>query len=86
MLAALVAWALDVPGRGGTWIAVASLVLCLAYGASDELHQVLVHGRGPSPVDVLIDGFGALVGLAAYAVGRRHFSRRHPGSVPDHPV
>ena len=84
LLAALVAWALEAPrgpapgGRGGgsRWWAV-PLLLCIAYGASDELHQTFVHGRGPSPVDVLIDGLGAALGLAAYAwLARRRRSRR----------
>ncbi|MDQ6796262.1 MAG: VanZ family protein [Chloroflexota bacterium] len=51
--------------------------MCVAYGATDELHQVFVHGRGPSPVDVLIDGLGAALGLAVYAwLARRRRWRR----------
>jgi VanZ family protein len=85
VLAGLVAWAMEAPGRQGPrgrprgaagWWYV-PLLLCIAYGASDELHQAFVHGRGPSPVDVLIDGLGALLGLAAYSwLGRRRGSGR----------
>jgi len=78
ILAAFVAWALDLPGRlrSRTWtLAVAA---CLAYAASDELHQAFVHGRHPTPVDVAIDVFGALLGLAAYAWLTRNRSSQTP--------
>ena len=45
------------------------------YACTDEAHQMLVDGRGPSLLDVGIDGFGALVGalllIAAAALLRR---------------
>jgi VanZ family protein len=69
LLAAFVAWALEAPRGGGgasRWWYV-PLLLCVAYGATDELHQAFVHGRGPSPVDVLIDAAGAGLGLATFA-------------------
>jgi len=85
LLAAFVAWALEGPrgelagGRrngASRWWAL-PLLLCFAYGATDELHQTFVHGRGPSPVDVLIDGLGALLGLAVYSwLARRRGSGR----------
>ncbi len=72
VLAWLLARALEVPGRTARVVMVASLLLSIAYGATDELHQAFVRGRGSSPVDVAIDGVGALAGLAVYAVwGRR---------------
>ena len=85
LLAGLVAWALEAPrrqrgpGRPGAsrWWSV-PLLLCIAYGATDELHQSFVHGRGPSPVDVLIDGLGALLGLAVYSWLVRHRGSRQP--------
>jgi VanZ family protein len=76
ILGALIAWALDVPGaaRSRTW--TFSAVACLIYAATDELHQGFVPGRHPTPVDIAIDMFGALVGLAAYAwVTRNRLSR-----------
>jgi VanZ family protein len=79
LLAGLVAWALGAPGRpqGALTRWFIPLLVCIAYGATDELHQSFVHGRGPSPVDVLIDGLGALLGLAVYAwLARRRASRR----------
>lgn len=37
------------------------------YGVSDELHQSLVVGRHPAPLDAALDTFGALVGSLASA-------------------
>ncbi|HIE37645.1 MAG TPA: hypothetical protein EYP77_00985 [Anaerolineae bacterium] len=39
-------------------------LLAVAYALTDELHQAFVPGRHPSPVDVLIDGAGALLAMA----------------------
>lgn len=40
----------------------AALVICVAYAALDETHQIFVPGRGPSPYDVALDSTGALFG------------------------
>ena len=42
----------------GTWIA------CAIFAASDEFHQSFVPSRTSSPIDVMIDVTGALIGLA----------------------
>ncbi|MDD7173515.1 MAG: VanZ family protein [Clostridiales bacterium] len=36
-----------------------ALLMSAAYAATDEFHQMFSEGRGPSPVDVLIDIAGA---------------------------
>jgi VanZ family protein len=41
-----------------TWIA------CAIFAASDEFHQSFVPSRTSSPIDVMIDVTGALIGLA----------------------
>jgi len=41
-----------------------ALVLGIAYATTDELHQLLVAGRHGSPVDVVIDSLGVLIGIA----------------------
>jgi VanZ family protein len=38
----------------------------VAYAASDELHQHFIAGRVGSPVDVLIDGAGVLIGVVLW--------------------
>jgi len=40
-----------------------ALLLGVVYAASDEFHQHFVHGRHGSPVDVLIDSVGLLIGI-----------------------
>ena len=35
----------------------------MAFAATDEYHQTMVAGRGPSPRDVLIDSVGAFIGI-----------------------
>ena len=56
-----------------------ALALCAGYAATDEWHQSFVAGRGPSPLDVLIDTTGAAIawGLTALCTA---LSRRTPGS------
>jgi VanZ family protein len=41
---------------------VPALLVGIAYAATDELHQHFVAGRHGSPVDVLIDTVGLLIG------------------------
>lgn len=38
--------------------AILSGIFSVLYAISDEFHQVFVFGRGPSPVDVMIDSIG----------------------------
>ncbi|WP_039764054.1 VanZ family protein [Caldicellulosiruptor sp. F32] len=38
--------------------AILSGIFSVLYAVSDEFHQVFVFGRGPSPVDVIIDSIG----------------------------
>ena len=55
---------------------LAALLLCAAYAASDEAHQILVSGRSPQVTDVLIDTAGAAIGIAILLLFRRLFIRR----------
>ena len=45
-----------------------ALLMCLVYAATDEFHQSFVGGRGPSPVDVMIDTAGAALALAGKGI------------------
>lgn len=49
---------------------VISVVISVAYAATDELHQRTVEGRHGTPVDVVIDSAGALT-AAGLIVRRR---------------
>jgi VanZ family protein len=46
-------------------------LLAVAYGASDEIHQLFVAGRSADPADLAADAVGALVGVLASLVLRR---------------
>lgn len=62
VLALLLNWAL---GNGGWGLALA-FGLTLLYGISDEFHQSFVPGRVPDAFDLLCDGLGAALALAAW--------------------
>ena len=42
-----------------------AVLLALAYGISDEIHQSFTPGRSPDVMDVVADTIGAGVGVAA---------------------
>ena len=48
-----------------------AFALALVYAGTDELHQSFVRGRHGTPVDVVIDGVGAAIGLLAFLRARR---------------
>jgi VanZ family protein len=53
--------------RAATWRdAAVAVLLATLYGVTDEWHQSFVPGRNATPVDVLIDGLGALLGAGLY--------------------
>lgn len=57
---------------------LAALPLCVLYAAGDEFHQSFTEGRGPSPVDVCIDGAGALLMWGVLALWERMVQHRPP--------
>ena len=42
-----------------------SLLICLLYSISDEIHQIFVSGRSGEVLDVLIDTCGSFLGISA---------------------
>lgn len=44
-------------------IAIPAFLICAAYAATDELHQMFVQGRSCEVRDILIDSLGALLGI-----------------------
>ena len=40
-----------------------TILFCILYACSDEIHQIFVQGRGASIYDVIIDACGSLIGL-----------------------
>jgi hypothetical protein len=43
-----------------------SVMFCILYGLSDEIHQSFTPGRSPNLGDVMADGVGALIGAFSY--------------------
>jgi VanZ family protein len=71
-LAVLVVRALagGLPRPIGVRLAATALLISIAYGISDEVHQAFVPGRVADAYDVLADAFGALGGtMACWAWG-----------------
>lgn len=60
-----------------------ALAIAILYAVTDELHQGVVIGRHPSPVDVGFDAVGALLAVALASVvvvrTRRRSQRLSPG-------
>jgi VanZ family protein len=59
---AFYSWRATLPRRSHwtfTWSLLALLVTLIA-GSSDEIHQIFVPSRGPSPYDVMLDMMGAI--------------------------
>ncbi len=50
---------------------ILSLVFCILYAISDEVHQLFVPGRGAQVSDVLIDSLGAFLGIGMYKMVRK---------------
>lgn len=59
--------------RGVTGISsiIFSLLICILYAISDEIHQVFVPGREAQVKDVIIDSGGAAVGIGVYLIINR---------------
>jgi VanZ family protein len=53
------------PARIGMSTAVASVLLTIAYGVTDEFHQSFVPGRSAEAYDLFADAIGAIAGTAA---------------------
>lgn len=54
--------ALRQTGAGRTGSFAWTMVICVLYASSDEIHQLFVPGRAGMVTDVLIDSSGALMG------------------------
>lgn len=48
-----------------------SVLICMAYACSDEVHQLFIDGRSGQIKDVLIDTSGAMLGILLFEVAAR---------------
>jgi VanZ family protein len=51
--------------RGGRGVAI-TLLVCVLFAVSDELHQLFVSGRSGQASDVIIDSIGASIGILLF--------------------
>lgn len=63
VLGVLMMNSLRISGMRGRKAFILSIVFCVIYAVSDEVHQLFVPGRGAQVKDVLIDSAGAIVGI-----------------------
>lgn len=65
---------------GSKKVILYSLVFCVVYAVSDELHQIFVPGRGCQLKDVIIDSAGSLTGILLakeyFKMARKHIRRQ----------
>ncbi len=57
-----------------------ALMLSAAYAGTDEFHQRFIPGRGPSPMDVMVDTAGAALACCFHALWHRR-GRPHDSTV-----
>ena len=43
-----------------------SIILCIMYAYSDEIHQLFISGRNGKIIDVIIDSIGSILGIIIY--------------------
>ena len=53
-------------------------LMAVLYAATDELHQILVPGRHPSPIDVGIDAIGSSVAIGFWTLIRAGRAKAKP--------
>ena len=74
ILAILVANALNISKAKKVF--VFTILICILYAASDEIHQLYIPGRSGEVRDVMIDTFGALIGYSFYKLMFMLFNKK----------
>lgn len=65
-MALIVMFGLKSIGMKGKKRIITTLLVCMVFAISDEIHQLFVEGRGAEIGDVVIDTLGALSGIVIY--------------------
>lgn len=83
LLAILIMHASLQMGWKGTIQIIGTLIICVLYATSDEIHQLFIPGRSGEITDVLIDSVGALIGIFTFlTIHKSHqFFRKHKKST-----
>lgn len=53
-----------------------SIIICVLYAISDEIHQYFVPGRACRLYDVFIDSFGGCTGYFVFGFIEKHFKKK----------
>lgn len=61
------------PSLEGRWMSISvTMIICILYAISDEIHQLFIPGRSGEIRDVLINSLGAVTGLIVYILWTRN--------------
>lgn len=71
VLGVLTISALRVNGISGYRHVIFTLLICILYASSDEIHQIFVPGRSAQIKDIFIDSAGAGVGILVYSITKK---------------
>jgi VanZ family protein len=71
VLAALLWWALAIPGLAARRRLALAFAGAVAFGVSDEWHQSFVPGREVALYDIAVDALGALAAVVGIAIAIR---------------
>lgn len=77
VLGVLVTNAIKLNKAKGFKLVLVALSICVVYAISDEVHQIFVPGRGGQIRDVIIDSFGAVVGVMFTYYFQNCFHKKH---------
>lgn len=81
ILGVLVKYALNSTGISGFKSIVISLLICVAYAFTDEIHQLFVPGRGGQLSDVGIDSCGAGLGILLQLTFVKFISKKQSNRI-----
>ncbi|MBR1861605.1 MAG: VanZ family protein [Lachnospiraceae bacterium] len=62
------------------YLIISSLLWCILYASTDEIHQLFVEGRYGSSLDVILDAAGSLLGIMLVVLIRYLISKKYSPS------
>ena len=56
---------------------IVSLLICMIYALTDEIHQLFIVGRSGNLIDCLIDTLGSIIGIFVLNIKRRYKNEKN---------
>ncbi|MBP3461102.1 MAG: VanZ family protein [Bacilli bacterium] len=56
---------------------IVSLLICIIYALTDEIHQLFIVGRSGNLIDCLIDTLGSIIGILVLNIKRRYKNEKN---------